>query len=130
MPPLMFASRSPFTKWLAAGLPVCFLWVLISCASLCSEHAAEASRTRTNPPAAGRYAAQVSEDWHCPFAGAASQGALPQRRSFAPSQSTSLVAPCEPTQQPTSFITSRRVNSSGPPAYADPPFESLRTLRI
>jgi hypothetical protein len=76
-------------------------------------------------------ATQASEDWHCPFAGAASQGVLPERRPFAPSQSTSsLVATCALTEQPASYAPSRRVNPSGPPAYADPPFESLRTLRI
>jgi hypothetical protein len=127
----MFASRSPLTRWLAALLPVCFIWVLVSCASLCSEHAAKASVTPASFAAAELCAAQASEDWHCPFAGAASQGALPERRPFAPSQGTSsLVATCAPTEQPASYAPSRRVNSSGPPAYSDPPFESLRTLRI
>jgi hypothetical protein len=127
----MFASRSPLTRWLAALLPVCFLWVLVSCASLCSEHAAKASVTPTSLAAAAELcAALASEDWHCPFAGAASQSALPERRPFAPSQSTALAAACAPTEQPTSYAPSRRVNPSGPPAYSDPPFKSLRALRI
>jgi hypothetical protein len=126
----MFASRSPLTRWLSALLPVCFIWVLVSCASLCSEHAAKASMTPASFAAAELCAAQASEDWHCPFAGAASQGALPERRPIAPSQSASLVAAYTPTEQPTSYTPSRRVNPSGPPAYADPPFESLRALRI
>jgi hypothetical protein len=81
--------------------------------------------------AAGLCAAQASEDWHCPFAGFTSQSALPQRRPFVPSQSTnSIVVTCAPAEQPTSHNPSHRVNYFSSAAYADPPFESLRALRI
>jgi hypothetical protein len=127
----MFASRSPFARWLAAGLPVCFLWVFISCVSLCSEHAAKASVTRTSFVAASLCAVEPSDDWHCPFTEVSSQRVLPERQSLASSQSISpLLTVYAPSEQPMNNITSLRVDFPSFLSYADPPFESLRTLRI
>jgi hypothetical protein len=126
----MFASRPKFARLLAAGLPICLLWAFTSCVSLCSEHMAKANATHTSF-APGLCAAQASDDWHCPFAEVDSQSVLTQRQHFAPSQGTSpLVTACAPPEQSASYTPARRVNSFSLPSYADPPFESLRILRI
>ena len=121
-------SASPFTRFLAAILPVCFVWAMMACALICIR---ESSETKSPVAASATELTELkdmSECSGCPF-GSFPKASTPERVRFNFNSELHVVAPIVASivAGTQSFAADYRLSH---PVAASPPLEFFSTLRI
>ena len=123
----MIPPRSLFTRVLATLLPMCFLWVFVACASLCSMHNEMEQETQV---AAISDSVNASGDSECCPLGQSPVVIVSERQSYLLQSSGDPQPSSLPAVLTIGETPSSRLRREVLPTNSDPPLKRLCTLRI